>query len=292
MDVNGFSVTPDAGVSIISTGSDFQVTFPPNNSYSAIDYKITFIEPSGQSNPKSGSTIYTVNSCKHPCGMASFDANGYEYVDLELPSCTLWATMNVGATSLTQWGKFFAWGETVGYYYNEIGNHNNMRKFSLNNYAFNNGSTTEMGKYNSTDGKTTLDLSDDAARVNMGGDWHMPTQAQCCELRDNCTFATGTSEGVQIITLTSKINGNTLVFPRSGYYTVNAFDYSVRYGEEDSSWMIDVWGSDVLPVSGDKAQACHFFVGGNSITDRFYMACDNWPRWDGFVVRGVLGVLN
>ena len=288
MTVNGFSVTPDAGVSISTTSSGFQVTFPPNNSYSAIDYKITFIEPSGQSNPKSGSTIYTVNSCKQPCDK-NVNPNGYEYVDLCLPSCTLWATMNVGATSLTQFGKFFAWGETVGYTVDEIGNNNNMRKFSLNSYAFNNGSTTEMGKYNSTDGKTTLDLNDDAARVNMGGDWHMPTQAQCCELRDNCTFSTGTSEGVQIVTLTSKINGNTLVFPRSGYYTVNAYDYSVRYGEKDSAWMIDVWGSDVLPVSSDKAQACHFFVGGrDGGVNPWRMTCDNWPRWDGFVVRGVL----
>ena len=41
--------------------------------------------------------------------------NGHAYVDLGLPSGTLWATMNVGANSETDTGLYFAWGETTGY---------------------------------------------------------------------------------------------------------------------------------------------------------------------------------
>ena len=106
--------------------------------------------------------------------------NGHEYVDLGLPSGTKWAKMNVGAQTETDYGLYFAWGETQGYTASQVGTD---KQFSQSDYKFNpSGDGETMSKYNTTDGKTVLDLEDDVAHVNMGGDWHMPNIAQCIEL--------------------------------------------------------------------------------------------------------------
>ena len=126
--------------------------------------------------------------------------NGHEYVDLGLPSGTKWAKMNVGASSETDAGLYFAWGETTGYTASQVsGSATPHKDFSWNDYALteDNGLTMSkynatdgptplehltMSKYNATDGLTHLELADDAAAVNMGGDWHMPNVAQYFEL--------------------------------------------------------------------------------------------------------------
>lgn len=105
--------------------------------------------------------------------------NGHEYVDLGLPSGTLWAKMNVGAESETDAGLYFAWGETQGYTASQVGTD---KQFSWDDYALTEDSGSTMSKYNASDNKTHLELTDDAANVNMGGDWHMPTNEQTIEL--------------------------------------------------------------------------------------------------------------
>lgn len=113
-------------------------------------------------------------------GGGSSDAfNGHEYVDLGLPSGTLWAKMNVGAESETDAGLYFAWGETQGYTASQVGTDKN---FSWSDYTLTEDSGSTMSKYNASDNKTHLELTDDAAAANMGGDWHMPNRAQCLEL--------------------------------------------------------------------------------------------------------------
>lgn len=102
--------------------------------------------------------------------------NGHEYVDLGLPSGTLWAKMNVGAESETDGGLYFAWGETEGYA------DASTKAFSWSDYKWTEDDGDTMSKYNATDGLTHLELTDDAAAANMGGDWHMPNKAQCIEL--------------------------------------------------------------------------------------------------------------
>ena len=105
--------------------------------------------------------------------------NGHEYVDFGLPSGTLWATMNVGANSPTDYGLYFAWGETQGYTASQVGTDKN---FSWSDYTLTEDSGSTMSKYNASDNKTHLELTDDAAAAKMGGDWHMPNRAQCIEL--------------------------------------------------------------------------------------------------------------
>ena len=109
--------------------------------------------------------------------------NGKEYVDLGLTSGTKWAKMNVGASSETENGLYFAWGETEGYTASQVsGSATPHKDFSWSDYALTEDSGSTMSKYNAIDNKTVLDLEDDAASINMGGDWHMPNRAQCIEL--------------------------------------------------------------------------------------------------------------
>jgi hypothetical protein len=81
----------------------------------------------------------------------------------------MWASMNIGASSITDDGLYFAWGETTGYTVNQLGTD---KEFNTNNYRFFNGE--EYTKYNSFDNKNILDSDDDAAHVIMGGKWMMP----------------------------------------------------------------------------------------------------------------------
>lgn len=105
--------------------------------------------------------------------------DGYEYVDFDLPSRTLWAKMNVGAKSETDYGLYFAWGETTGYKQSQIGTGAGQKQFSWNDYKYGTSSSniTKYKNYNST-----LELVDDAAAANMGGWWRMPTLEQMREL--------------------------------------------------------------------------------------------------------------
>ncbi len=91
------------------------------------------------------------------------------YVDLGLPSGTLWAKCNVGASNPWEYGGYYAWGET----YTKADN-----AYTDDNYKYN-----KSNKYSSND---KLYLSDDAAYVNMGSDWRMPTTDEWDELINNC----------------------------------------------------------------------------------------------------------
>jgi hypothetical protein len=96
--------------------------------------------------------------------------NGFEYVDLGLPSGTLWATCNLGAKKPTDQGDLVAWGET-----------RTKQLYKMDTYAY--GCNPEdIMKYNEIDKLTVLDKTDDAAHVNMGGKWHIPTEEQFNEL--------------------------------------------------------------------------------------------------------------
>lgn len=140
------------------------------------------------------------------------------YVDLGLPSGTLWATCNIGATTPEDYGDYFAWGETEGY-------NDGKTYFDWNTYKWCKGSQSTMTKYctNSssgyngfTDDKTELDLEDDAAYVNWGPAWRMPSYEQFMELARNTTTEWTTQNGVNGRKITSKTNGNSIFLPAAG----------------------------------------------------------------------------
>ena len=144
--------------------------------------------------------------------------NGFDYVDLGLPSGTIWATCNVGAKRPSDFGLYFQWGDTKGYSKEQIGQE---KQFNWNSYKWNpNGDGKTSTKY--TTAGASLELEDDAAHANMGGDWHIPTPKQIRELRDNTTSEWKALDGVNGIKFTSK-NGKFIFIPAAGY----AWDGSV-----------------------------------------------------------------
>lgn len=134
----------------------------------------------------------------------------YNFVDLGLPSGTLWADRNIGAWSIYDGGLYFAWGETKGYYFP-----NEEKSFTWNDYKFSiNGSDNNFSKYSKT--KNDLEPIDDAARIYIGIDCKMPDNGHQRELYDGTTreyISNYNNSGVNGILLTSKNNSNTLFFP-------------------------------------------------------------------------------
>ena len=145
--------------------------------------------------------------------------NGYEWVDLGLS--VKWATCNVGASKPEEYGDYFTWGETEP-----------KSLYDWSTYKWCNGSYNTLTKYNNNssygtvDNKTTLDLSDDAARANWGGNWRMPTDAELTELREQCTWTWTTQNGVYGYKVTSKKSGYTnksIFLPAAGYHDGYSF---------------------------------------------------------------------
>ena len=137
--------------------------------------------------------------------------DNHEYVDLGLPSGTLWATCNVGATTPEDVGDYFAWGETAP---KEI--------YDMDNYKWYDSSSDKLtkyctdDKYGTVDYKTELLPEDDAAYVNWGPSWRMPTLEQQQELIERCTWQWVERDGVYGRLVTGP-NGNTLFLPAADY---------------------------------------------------------------------------
>lgn len=133
----------------------------------------------------------------------------HPYVDLGLS--VKWATYNIGASSPEEYGDYFAWGETEP-----------KDVYDWSTYKWCNGSQNTLTKYCTkreygvVDNKTALELEDDAAHVNWGGEWRMPTKAELEELRTKCTWLPAKINGVSGREITGP-NGNTLFLPYSGY---------------------------------------------------------------------------
>jgi len=141
-------------------------------------------------------------------------ASEHHYVDLGLPSGTLWATTNVGALSPEDAGDYFAWGETT-----------TKSKYDWSTYKYANGAYNKLTKYCNksdhgnngyTDSRTTLEKSDDVACQKWGSDWCMPTQAQFQELKDKCSWTWTTRNGKKGYEVKSKKNGNSIFLPAAG----------------------------------------------------------------------------
>lgn len=163
---------------------------------------------------------------------------GIVAVDLGLPSGTLWGDRNVGANSPEDYGAFFSWGNTEPHY-PKTENMDWGDDDEAFDYCFN------SDNYEKTEGhklKGNINLEHDAARVNMGKPWRMPTCDQFKELYDNCDWTRKTVNGVNGYLVVSKINGNSIFFACSGlgngtswysrgsygYYWSASF-YSARY---------------------------------------------------------------
>ncbi len=202
-DVPG-DVNCDFVVNIADVNAVINIILGGNGSTSAAD-----VNGDGVAN------IADINTIIHIILGRPASTHGHEYVDLGLPSGTLWATRNIGADRPEDYGYYFAWGETEPKDY-----------YSWSNYKWCNGSENTLTKYCTdtqcgyVDGKTELDPEDDVAYVNWGTKWRMPTHEQQMELVEECSWTWTTRNGVDGRLVTGP-NGNTLFLPSersSGYY--------------------------------------------------------------------------
>ncbi len=135
------------------------------------------------------------------------ELNGHACVDLGLSVC--WATYNVGAEFPEEYGSYFAWGETD---VNQFYKWESYKYGSFNNNDVNFG----MIKYNKIDGHKNLDLADDAARVNWGEGWRMPTLDEIKELCEKCIWTWKSLNGINGYEIIGT-NGNSIFIPAAGY---------------------------------------------------------------------------
>ena len=186
-----------------------------------------------------------------PGGNATEEKDTHEYVDLGLPSGTLWATCNVGASKPEEYGDSFAWGETEPKY-----------EYGWITYKYYNGFSIPpitkyctSGSYGTVDNKTELEPFDDAATVNWGSDWQMPSRGQFDELLDSryTTITRMTKNGVIGEKITSKINGNSIFLPAAGSRENTSF--------EDVGGKVAYWSRSLSTNSSYYACRLHFSSG-------------------------------
>ena len=164
----------------------------------------------------------------------------HEYVDLELPSGTLWATCNVGASSPEEYGSYFAWGETTAKSNYSWGTYLWMNEgqsdwSQINKYTFADDQTDGCWYRNNTfigDNKTELVPTDDAATANWGANWQMPSLSQIKELRNTnyTTIQWTTLKGVYGRKITSKKNNKWIFLPAAGYQENTSLESTGSYG--------------------------------------------------------------
>ena len=155
-----------------------------------------------------------------------------------------WASVNIGANKPEEYGDYFAWGETE-----------TKSQYGYSTYKWLQGKYYTLTKYNTDydygnviDNKIVLDKEDDAAVANWGGNWRMPTDAECVELCNNAIWEEITQNGVKGMKVTSTKNGNSIFLPIAGSYT--------HYGFDAESYIY--WSSSLYPSNPENA----YIIGG------------------------------
>lgn len=193
----------------------------------------------------------------------------YDYIEI---GGIKWATCNIGATNPWDTGLYFQWGDTQGYTATQVGVD---KIFDNNNYKYYDSENYEYTKYNSTDELTTLESTDDAATVNMGNSWRMPTTTELQALGEAVNTewtADYQGSGVAGLICTDKTDSSkVLFFPACGM----ASDDSVSYIENAACW------SSTLIQEG-------WPWGINLTSDGIHWADDNCECSYGKPIRGVL----
>ncbi len=194
--------------------------------------------------------------------------NGHEYVDLGLS--VKWATCNVGASSPEDCGSYFAWGETGpkdSYDWENL-------KYRTEGDSYDNVKFSKYvaeSEYGSVDNRTGLELADDAARVNWGGSWRMPTLDEIKELKEQCSWQWTTVNGHSGYRVTSKRNGRSIFLPAAGFRFGPSSNNVGSYGY--------YWSSSLY--TGYSDNACYLGFDGSTV---YWYGSD---RRDGHSVRAV-----
>ena len=218
-------------------------------------------------------------------------ANGHEYVDLGLRKDgkkILFATMNVGASSETEYGDYFAFGETSKIYFRIIGSNVVGGRFGWASTPYSNDSGTKITKYTAeedshaatgtADGLTTLDSSDDVASVLWGGFWRMPDKS-------DLEFLISSSVDYEWVSNYNGIGINGLKVTGKGEFSSSVLFVPAAGCCYDSSRGLDgnysyYWSRCIDPDNPYYAYGWYF-------EDGFY-CMDHFSRCNGLSVRPVL----
>ena len=178
---------------------------------------------------------------------------GHKYIDLGLPSGTLWATCNVGTSMQELPGNHYAWGETE------------KRTVSSSDYKYYEG--FEYTKYVLEDSRGTadhngsLESGDDAARVNWGGSWRIPTEKEWLELKNNCTWEWATIGNHEGYKVSNNATGASIFLPACGAIENGRtlFEEKGLYMSANLRWTTDCkymsFGADEIYISsGDRSR--------------------------------------
>ncbi len=130
---------------------------------------------------------------ENPAGVSGY-VNGFAYVDLGLS--VKWASCNVGAYAPDDYGNYYAWGETVV-----------KAEYTRENSVTFNVDIDSIGG----------DSAYDVATVRYGAPWRLPTIEEAEELIANCDYAWESINGIVGARFTSRLNGNSIFLPGSGY---------------------------------------------------------------------------
>ncbi len=212
------------------------------------------------------------------------------YVDLGLPSGTLWATNNVGANYPEEFGDYFAWGETVPYY--TEGHSQDLickkwREGKSAGYFWNSYFDAiptkdpyypNFKKYHLNGGERVLLPEDDAATVNWGDDWQMPSKAQINELLDSkyTTITWSEVNGVRGKLVVSKVNGNSIFLPSAGERLGTDYSISDKSG--------NYWSRS---IGGDNNYAHHLVFYTSVVDSSEHLGREEHFRCWGYSVRPV-----
>ena len=188
-----------------------------------------------------------------------------------------WASFNLGSTRPEEYGDYFAWGAIeplydslnpllwkdgvgLGYSWESCSYTGLFFDANIHDYLIKISKYNTDSSYGPVDNKITLELEDDAAHVNLGGSWRMPTQEECNELIDNCTTVWTSQNGVYGRKFTSKINGNSIFLPAAGYWEYTGLFYVGTRG--------DYWSSSLHTDSPEWAYPIYF--GEDDIYGNFF----------------------
>lgn len=233
---SSLSITVGATERLTATITPANVT---NNTvlWSSSDPSIASVDDNGVVTGVNAGTVRIVVTTNDGRLNATCDVTVYAIpaaVDLGLPSGLKWASFNLGASKPEECGYYYAWGETdkksdySWYTYKWCMEESNK----LTKYCF----SSEYGYNGFTDGKTVMDPEDDAAYVNLGERWRMPTSEDWSELSSNCQFLKTFQNSVDGILITSNINGNSIFLPSSGYMEGTQF-YSWSFSVTHYVWL-------------------------------------------------------
>lgn len=201
----------------------------------------------------------TTNTVKQSDG--SYLINGHKFIDLGLCTGTLWAETNMGASSSSDWGDYYAWGDVTA----------NSGTPSWEDYRWSSDDTGDnLTKYNATDGRTVLEHEDDPAYVGWGN-CKTPSYEDFQELLSECNWEWTTVDHHNGYKVSSKTNGNSIFLPASGdYYIEVTYDPDLSWGRDE---YCIYWTTRLNESNPQFAYSTLFYQDGGNVL--------NWNSFDG-----------